>query len=292
MKIGLGTVQFGVDYGISNAAGKVMAEDVQDILSYAATRGIDILDTAHTYGYSEEAIGNSGMSSQFRIVTKTPLFKDASVSAEDVKRLEREFSQSLKKLKRPSIYGLLVHHAEDILRPNGERLIEKMSALVESGKVEKIGVSLYSTDDMESVLDIFVPDIIQLPLNVFDQDKLSDGTLQKLKDMGVEVHIRSVFLQGLLLMRAEQLPPFFAPIRPHLEKYHAFLSKHGLSLLQGALKFVLQAPVIDHVILGVCTRKQLEEIVLAESSMPVSYLDMSEFALTDENYINPSKWKV
>ena len=183
MKIGLGTVQFGLDYGVSNPQGITPATEVKDILALAWKSGITILDTAVSYGMSEEVIGQSipeGMS--FKIVTKTPLFKKERIERADAKRLEETFLQSLRRVRQPALYGLLVHHANDLLVPGGSYLWQAMEDLKEAGLVEEIGVSIYSPREIEELLEKYHPDLIQLPVNVFDQRMIQGGHLRQHPD--------------------------------------------------------------------------------------------------------------
>lgn len=294
MKIGLGTVQFGLDYGVSNPQGITPATEVKDILSLAWKSGITILDTAVCYGMSEEVIGQSipeGMS--FKIVTKSPIFKKDGIDKADATRLKETFLQSLKRVKQPAIYGLLVHHANDLLVPGGPYLWQAMEDLKAAGLVKKIGISVYSPREIEELLRKYHPDLIQLPVNVFDQRMIQEGYLRHLRDLGIEIHCRSVFLQGLLLMSPEELPAHFNSIRPIMIQYSEALQKHGISPLTAALAFVYKQNEIDHTLVGVNDRDQLGMILNAISNLhDLDYIDFSDYAIIDESIINPSLWSL
>jgi aryl-alcohol dehydrogenase-like predicted oxidoreductase len=294
MKIGLGTVQFGLDYGVSNEQGMTPPTVVRDILALAWQNGITLLDTAVAYGMSEDVIGQStpeGVS--FEIVTKTPLFKKARVGQAEAARLKEVFRQSLQKVKQPSIYGLLVHHAHDLLVPGGPCLWEAMEELREAGLVKKIGISVYSPREVEGLLKKYRPDLIQLPLNIFDQRMIQGGCLRSLKGLGIEIHSRSAFLQGLLLMIPEELPPHFDPIRPLLRKYHRAIKEQQISPLAAALGFVQQQPDVDRIIVGVNHPSHLEEIIkVSHPRGAFGNLDFSAYAVQDESIIDPSSWRL
>lgn len=290
MKIGLGTVQFGIDYGISNQNGKTSLDEIEKILDVAMHNGISVIDTAAMYGTSEEALGKTLHGNhRFKIVTKTPRFTSSSITSDDVQRLEDSFFQSLHKMKRASFYGLLIHNADDLLSENGHLLFAKMSELKQKGLVEKIGVSVYTALQIDNILDNFQIDLVQLPINVFDQRLLISGHLSKLKKRGVEIHARSAFLQGLLLMSPETLLPFFDSVREHLENYHRTIQQHGFSPVRAALGFLINIPDIDFIICGVNNHIQLKEIC-AEAA-PVKSIDFSNFALSEESILNPSNWR-
>jgi aryl-alcohol dehydrogenase-like predicted oxidoreductase len=294
MKIGLGTVQFGLDYGVSNPQGITPATEVKEILALAWESGITILDTAAVYGMSEEVIGQStpeGIS--FKIVSKTPLFKKDRIDKADATRLKETFLQSIKRVKQTTIYGLLAHHAHDLLVPGGYYLWQTMEDLKAAGLVKKIGASVYSPYEIEELLGKYRLDLIQLSVNVFDQRMIQGGYLRRLKNLGIEIHSRSVFLQGLLLMTPENLPPYFNPIRPIVMKYRSAIQKRSINPLAASLWFVYQQPEIDYIIVGVNNHSHLEAIInVIHNIETLSNFDFSEYAVTEESIINPSLWRL
>jgi aryl-alcohol dehydrogenase-like predicted oxidoreductase len=292
MKIGIGAVQFGMDYGISNREGRTPEVEVRNILGAAAGMGVRLIDTAAGYGASEEVLGRAlPPGHAFRVVTKTPGFSGKRIGEHDAEQLEMVFHRSLARLGQPAVYGLLVHHAEDLLAEGGERLMGRMEALKARGLVEKIGVSVYTGEQVDALLARYGLDIVQLPLSVLDQRLLRNGQLARLKAAGTEIHVRSVFLQGLLLMAPDELPAYFAPIRDHLAAYRACLEREGCEPLKAALDFVLQLDEVDAVICGVNNRRQLEEICRCEAEVP-KILDFRVFALDDPKFLNPANWKI
>lgn len=291
MKIGLGTVQFGVDYGISNIGGKTEAEEVSRILRYASEQGVQFLDTAATYGQSEIVLGKAMPSStSFSVVTKAPPVWGDVVSNEDPILLDEAFQSSLEKLGELSLYGLLVHHAGNLLLDGGEHLFAKMQELKGRGLVKKIGVSVYDRETLERVCEQFPIDLIQVPLNVFDQRLLADNYLAGLKKSGVEIHARSAFLQGLLLMETDTLPAYFSPIRELFCAYRAHVDSLGVSPLEAALGFVNSLDEVDVVLCGVNNLQQLKEIIAA-AKVEINRDEFSRFAVNDEAMINPVNWK-
>ncbi len=291
MKLGLGTVQFGMDYGISNPGGKTDPDEVMRILDVAVRNRIRIVDTAALYGTSEEVLGKALPANHgFSIVTKTPVFSGADITADSANLVDQTFQRSLTNMGLPSVYGLLAHDTDDVLARGGHLLLEKMQELKQRGQVQKIGVSVYRAEQINRVLDRFAIDIIQLPLNVFDQRLLQSGHLVKLKKAGIEIHARSVFLQGLLLMEPASLPSYFDSIRTHLARYHERLRNQGLTPVQGALGFVAGLDAVDIVLCGVNNHRQLEDIC---SQWKTCDTDMfSEFAVFDEGIVNPSRWRI
>lgn len=290
MKLGLGTVQFGLDYGISNQDGKTSLDEIKKILDVAKHNGISVIDTAAMYGTSEEALGKTLSDSfKFKIVTKTPRFTSSAITSDDVQRLEDSFFQSLQKMKHVSIYGLLIHNADDLLSENGHLLFAKMSELKQKGLIEKIGVSVYTALQIDKILNHFPIEIIQLPINVLDQRLLLGGHLSMLKAAGVEIHGRSAFLQGVLLMEPDRLPLHFDAVKKHLKQYHESIRLRGITPVQAALGFVTGLSEIDTVICGVNNRYQLEELCVAAT--PLQTNDFREFAIEEELILNPSQWR-
>lgn len=291
MKVALGTVQFGVNYGISNKAGKTSQAEVGAILTTAWSNGVSVIDTASLYGDSEEVLGQSlPANTGFKIVTKTPQFAKQTLDGTDAQQLEDTLRSSLAKLGTVSVYGLLIHRADDLLLPGGALLVERLLRLKQDGLVSKVGVSVYSGQQIDQVLEWFPMDLIQLPINVLDQRLLQSGHLKKLKSAGVEIHARSAFLQGLLLMELQDIPGYFDSVRGRLESYHRFIKEHNLTPLQAALGFVSGIPEIDQVVCGVNDARQLREICKAAQAK-VDFRAFADFSIPDEAMINPALWK-
>jgi len=290
LKIGLGSAQFGLDYGVSNHNGKTPPAEVAAILQMAAAQGIRVIDTAPLYGDSEASLGQAQAGAGlFRLITKTPAFHGRSVTAADLEHMRATFARSLQQLGTASAYGLLVHHADDLLATGGEALFEAASALKREGRVQKIGVSVYTAKQIDAVLRIFPIDIIQLPVNILDQRLISSGHLTVLKSKGVEIYARSVFLQGLLLIPPADLPAHFESVRSHLADLWCELEKMKLSPLEAALGFVLALSEVDVVICGVNNLRQLQELTAAARS-DVILNDFYRFAVTDPKIIEPTSW--
>lgn len=286
MKIGLGTAQFGLNYGISNKSGKTAINMVANILALAAANGIKIIDTSPVYGASEEILGQklNGFNHKFNIITKIPKLEMAKGSA------RHHFFHSLSALKQTEIYGVLFHHPDDLLQPGGEFIYNELISLKANGLLNKVGISVYTEQQTDMLLDTFKFDFIQLPINVFDQRFILKGYLKHFKELNMEVHARSVFLQGLLLMPRKEIPLYFSPILPTIIKYHDFITSENLSLLKAALGFALGIKEIDAIICGVNSDSQLLEILENQGSLPADLF--TQFSLDDLNYLNPSMWKV
>jgi aryl-alcohol dehydrogenase-like predicted oxidoreductase len=292
MKIALGTVQFGLDYGVSNIYGKTSKHEASQILQYAHNSGIEMLDTAMLYGNSENIISYYSKSNHnWKVVTKTPQFIGNSINAIHVKQLKKSFEQSLINLNKNNVYGLLLHSCDDLLKPNGHLLFKEMERLKSIGMVKKIGVSLYSDEQINAVINKFNIDLVQLPVNILSQKLFLDGWLKKLKDSDIEIHARSVFLQGLLLMKRSLVPSYFSPIKKKLDKFYRLSKVLGLTQLELSLGFVMNIDEVDKVVVGANTIGQLQEIIQA-SQTRLQLSDYRDISIDNNKYTNPSSWKI
>lgn len=288
-RIGLGTVQWGMEYGVANNQCPTPIDEVGRILISAQNFGVQIIDSAALYGEAEDVLGNHCLN-EFKVVTKTPRFAHTPITAEDAQVLNRTFLRSLERLCIPSAYGLLVHHADDLFNTGGEWLIEALLSLRAEGKVSRVGVSVYDGVQIESVLKRFTPDLVQLPLSVFDQRLINDGSLKLLSSLGVEIHVRSAFLQGLLLMNPNLIPSYFQPWKQQLTDWHKICAAHRVLPQHAALAFVCDRPEINCCLIGVMNSNQLNQSL--EGLNTVETFDTSQFACYDLALVNPVNWRL
>jgi len=289
--LGMGTVQWGMAYGIANCTGQPSGDEVGNMLRLAKQRGVMLLDTACTYGEAETRLGKMDAASQgFQIVTKIPPIRSEAISEKDIATVLAAFQESLHRLQCKQVYGLMVHHADNLLLPEAERLWSAMQDLKERGLAGRIGVSVYNPAQLEKVLDRFAIDLVQLPFNIYDQRFAQTGMLRRLRDNGVEVHSRSAFLQGLLLLTPELLPAYFNPIRSLHADWQRRASKDGLSPRDACLRFCLGHADIDKVIVGCETTQQLNEITDFAEKVEEGLSWGESCAIYDESIINPSRW--
>lgn len=247
-KIALGTVQFGLDYGISNDTGKTNPEEVSNILDTAYNHSIAILDTAQEYGDSESVLGlHHG--NRFKIITKINPISGDKRSAEQLVR------KSLKRLNLDKLYGTLFHSASSAIQ--NPRIVSELKELQWRGIIEKVGYSVYTPDELDELIKLYGrPDIIQIPFNLLDQR--FGEIAQDLHNNGVEVHTRSTFLQGLFFKSTEELSEFFQPVIPYLKELKSTFPNKG-KLARMLLSYSLSQEFIDCVVLGVNNDLQLQE---------------------------------
>ena len=278
MKLALGTVQFGLDYGVTNHDGQVAIDEVKNILDYAKGKSIDTLDTASGYGNSEQVLGELGVNN-YRIITKTTPLKNG------VDGVIKGFHQSLDSLNIGQVDGLLIHNIDDTKDKRFGKLFHKLNELKEEGVIKKIGFSTYTPEQVDFLLENFDFDLIQVPFNVFDTRLVEGGQLKALKKKNIEIHARSVFLQGVLLS-FDSLSDYFSTWDAQFEQYQEMVREKELSLLEYALNFALKTQELDKILVGVDSVKQLTDIVNAFKSD----VDLKAFKIDDINLLNPNLW--
>lgn len=285
-KLALGTAQFGLKYGLANIADKVPSDMVAQLLKIASACDITMLDTAIAYGDSEQVLGRYNLT-KFEIVSKLPAVPSDCSNVEEWV-LEQTMA-SLKRLKTDKLHDLLLHKPAQLLGTNGEKIYKSILKLKEQGMVSEIGVSVYGPDELFELIKRFDFDVIQAPMNIFDRRMEHTGMLKYLKKTGVTIHIRSAFLQGLLLMSNDKIPVYFAPWAPLIKQYHQWLNQQSLSPLQACLSYLNQHSEIDKIIVGVDNIWQLKQIIAAiDTPIP----DIPDFLQSvDEGLINPSRWQ-
>ncbi len=286
-KISLGTVQFGIKYGLNPNKKMVNEEEVNKILNYAKLEKIDLLDTAPSYGVSEKILGKLDISN-FKVVTKTRHFDNNEINENDLKLINIDFQNSLKNLKTNNIYAILIHNSNDLLKVGSEKLYEYLLILKKEKKVNKIGVSVYDPIQLKSIINNFDIDIVQLPLNIIDRRMIEDDILSILRKKKIEIHARSIFLQGLLLMDNNEIPKKFNKWRNLWKIWHQWLYENELTALQATIRFVNSIPEVSRVIVGVESEFQLKEIMIASKGF-LPKLPNGLFS-NDLNLLNPTNW--
>ncbi len=286
MKLGLGTVQFGMEYGIANQNSICDDAELLQILELARKSKLKILDTASAYGNAEKRLGNSMEIQSFKIVTKINAGIQSDYNHETT---IKAIQLSLKNLNLESMYGCLCHHPNTMKSDAGKQLRKQLSALKNDGVFEKIGVSIYDLQDIEHIIQCREIDLVQLPLNLFDQRFFQSGALNKLKDKDIEIHVRSAFLQGLLLMPEALVIEKKPRAANHVKKLNNFSENINMSKASLALAFISNIAEVDHIIVGVTSTSQLQDVIKAYG-YEIDPTDLRELSVTDEQVIDPRIW--
>lgn len=292
-RLGIGTAQFGFAYGVTNARGRVVPDEARRVLALARSASIGVIDTAASYGEAERVIGSlDDIARDFRIVTKTPLLGPERITRAQADTVAAALDASRRALRRDCLDAVLVHHGAALLLPGAERVIDILRAAKAGGTVARIGCSVYDPDELDRVLAVFSPEIVQLPFNLLDQRFARAGALERLKAQGIEIHARSIFLQGALLAPPDTLPAVLGRARPALERVRQFLAAHGLDPLPAALGHALAASALDCVILGVTGADELEAIIAAVRALPPRLPDFAPLAVADPDIVSPARWRL
>jgi aryl-alcohol dehydrogenase-like predicted oxidoreductase len=291
-QICLGTAQFGLPYGITNAAGQVAEPEVLALLAEAAAAGLTLLDTAQAYGDAEVVLGRTlPPGHDFRLISKLPAQSQAAFTADDRFAWDQAFERSLVRLGAPCLDALLLHNAADLGKPGGEILQRWMVSLRDRGLVRRLGLSIYGPDDLDGVaLDLL--DLVQLPLSLYDQRLLVDGTIARLRSQGCAIHARSLYLQGLLLSPVASWPAWVDPIaREHHSRLECLATDRGCSLLECALGFARAQQDLEAVVLGLCSRRELHQLLQAwGQSSPWHEGEWRTWAQPDAGILDPRCW--
>lgn len=290
-KLGIGTVEFGMTYGVGNTEPQASPLKITEILQFARENNILTVDTSPLYGSSETVLGQDPkILDVFRVITKTLKFSEYPITDTDVAKLDKTFRGSLDRLNQEKIYGLLVHQVSDLLAAGGEKLYEKLKNLQEAGLIQKIGVSLYEPWELEEVVSKYALDLIQVPLNALDNRFVIDGHLNYCIRNGIEVHVRSVFLQGLLLIDRNTIPENLEGLSDELKRFSIVAKSYQLSLVEMAIASVKAYDSADVILVGIRSKKELQEIKNAfECPIPPRF-DPSHAIASENPLINPRNW--
>ncbi len=287
MRVALGTVQFGLRYGVANAGGPVPRDEVARILTEALNAGIDTLDTAVAYGNSEERLGEFGVQG-WNVISKLPeLPKDVVDAGAWVKQ---QVQGSLARLRIDRLDGLLLHKPSDILGRHRSVYVRELEQIREQGLAGSIGYSIYSPDELPELCKALAPGLVQAPYNLLDRRLESSGWMAKLAGEGVRIHTRSAFLQGLLLMPEGERPPRFDRWRSLWQTWTRACAELQEAPLKLSLGFVLSQPAIERVVVGVDSAVHLREILASAHPLPTDGFPQIESQ--DLDLIEPSRWSI
>jgi aryl-alcohol dehydrogenase-like predicted oxidoreductase len=286
MKLVLGSAQFGTPYGLFNKK-KISLKNIQRIEKFILDKEINFIDTAFAYGDSEIIIGNSKLN-KLNIITKIKIPENKK---KDIKNfVQEEIFKSLSRLKVAHIYGLLVHDVTDLFGTRGKIFLSCLQNLKKKKIIKKIGVSIYSPNELKKIWKFWKPDIVQAPFNVFDQRILTSGWIDILKKFKIQIFVRSCFLQGLLICKKYNLLKIDQDLKFSLDQFNYWCRLNKISNLQASLNFVKQFKRIDFVVVGFNDYIQLKEIVNAfkkkNKKLP------NNFRINNPTIIDPRKWNL
>lgn len=283
----LGTAKFGVPYGINKLQNSSPATlDTHKLLRWAASMGVEFLDTSPAYGNAEKIIS---LHDNFQLITKVKKVESSKVEAVDIELVRRSFELSLKNSGRESIYGLLMHQPLDIIKPGGDLILDWMVSLKTQGIIEKIGVSVYTPAELFRLYSKYPFDLVQVPINVMNQSFDVSGALAMLSKNSVEIHARSLFLKGVLLKETLADTSVSRKVKALHFEYSKYLAEMGCSMLDACKIFADECKNVDKWVIGVGSEQQLGEIL-----KPAEYngdkLDFAAWANINPDLVDPRSW--
>lgn len=291
----LGTVQFGMKYGINNQIGRQPTWDESfEMLDYALAHGIKVIDTASAYGEAEPILGEyfRGYRSEKNIKVISKLRPNVIENGErDISgTIHREIETTLNRLGLLKLDGYLLHTPEYIYNPY---ILEGLQQLKEQNYVKNIGVSIYDLREGDAAIETGIVDYIQLPYSILDQRGIQDGFIHEAKKAGITIFARSAFLQGLFMMSEEEIPEHLLQVVPHLQRMNQILREYDVDKISAILNFVDSEQDIDYLVFGVEKKEQLiEDISKFGSSVPQECINkLKEQAHNiEKSIIFPSLW--
>jgi len=294
-KLCLGTAQFGMHYGVTNQMGRLKDNQIDLIIESALNNNIFYFDTANAYGNSEIILGNKLINNQnIKFITKFNSGVKNSFTEEDINKLENNFEKTLKRLKTNNIDSFLMHDPNDMKKNNNHLLINWLHRLKSQGKINRVGVSIYEESDLESI-PLNEIEVIQMPISIYDQRLLKDSFINKLLEKNISIHIRSIFLQGLLLQVSKKWPKH---INKSFLNHHIFYEKEllskNVSLMDAAISFIKGLNFAELVLFGVTSISEFTAIYESWNCKKsiINKLDFRLFKWDIEEDIDPRKWKI
>lgn len=288
-KIILGTVQLGVNYGINNKIGKPNFESAAKILNLAFENGIQILDSAEAYGNAHEVIGEYHQlhSNKFNVITKF-----SSKRTDLGNTLTDRVKKNIEVLNVDNLYAYMFHSYNDF-ETYYDAYKNDIAELKKNGFIKKFGVSIYTNEEFEKLLNYTEIDIIQIPFNVLDNLSLRGNLIEAAYKKNIEVHTRSAFLQGLFFIKPEDLPAQTKKLTTYINQLNTLCQKYQVGLNEVALNYCLQQPHVNQVLIGVETSEQLiENLKLTESKISESLIqEINLIKVNEIELLNPSNWK-
>lgn len=293
LKVCIGTAQLGMKYGISNNSSKMKIKDFNKIIKYSEENNINFIDTANSYGNSEELIGKSlkklKCGTNFKVISKFNNLRNIPKNKIREKILY-QVTTSIKKLGTQKLYAALLHNVKDLESKKKKEIYKVFLDLKKKGLVKKIGFSAYEVKDLKKYLTKYNFDIVQFPFSIFDQRILDNKIQDLIKKKKIEVHIRSIFLQGLLLLSIKKIPKRL-DLEGNLKRWNNYLIKNKINKIDACIKFVLKYNFYKKIVIGFNNFKQFKHVInrlkiLKKNKMEINFKDFEN----KSKLINPSKW--
>ena len=291
-RICIGSAQFGLNYGITNKKGRVEIKEITKILKCAQKENIFLIDTAQSYGNAEENLGKSASDiNNFKIISKLPSQTKNKFNKMDQLFWENNYQNMLKKLNKNKLEGFLLHDTNDLIKEGSEYLMDWLYSLMQRGLTKNIGVSIYSKDDLNGInFNLFK--IVQLPLSIYDQRLLKDGTIKMLHEKGCFIFARSIFLQGLIVTKSSEWPKWInSNIIEHHKNLENLSRKKNSTLLDISIDFIRRQHELYAAVIGLTKINEFNSIISSwHQNQILNKSEQDLLALEDINLLDPRKW--
>jgi aryl-alcohol dehydrogenase-like predicted oxidoreductase len=285
MDIILGTANFGAVYGISNKK-KISLNDLKKIIKICEKNSIEFIDTSYNYKNSEKIISKLCRKKNYKIITKLPLINGS------FKKIEKKFNQSLKRLNKNQIYGLLTHNPKDLKLDNFKKIYKILNDLKKAKKIKKIGISIYKPSELIKIASRFKIDIVEIPMSIFDQRFCEKKILNFIKKKNIQIYCRSIFLQGLVFLNNNLIKKKFKGEINKIIKFKKLLNNDKFKILQHCIHFIKKKKIINKIVIGINSPVQLNEIIkVYKKSNKIIKLNYNDYSIKDNKIILPYKWK-
>ena len=285
----LGSAQFGIrGYGITNSSDLISDEEIQEILKIASLNDIRYIDSAQAYGDAEIRLGQWVKKEMKMEITSKMHVGGNKKNEQD---WEDNLQRSLKQLRTNYLECLMIHNSENLKGNRGRDLMNWLKVVKERGLATKIGISIYERGEIEKI-NLKEIDVIQVPLSIYDQRIIEGGTLERLKSESIEIHARSIYMQGLVVTKSESWPQWIdkEQLNKHKE-LEQYCKAQGITLVEAAHQFINSIPELDRYIVGVCNCEQLVELIEARNRKGTICSDkMKALRISDDNLVDPRKW--
>jgi aryl-alcohol dehydrogenase-like predicted oxidoreductase len=286
MRLALGTAQFGLNYGVSNSSGIIKFDEIKKIINFAKKNNVNFIDTAPAYGNSQKKLGKNNLK-KFNIISKLPKLPKNIKKNKISIWIESKLKSSQKELNIKKFYSILLHHPDDLLSKNGQVIFNKLIELKKKNFFLKIGVSIYTTTQLIKILKKFKLDIVNFPFSVGNTKFLDRKLIYFIKRKKLEIHIRSIFMQGLLLIKNKNEIPKKFNNSKFLENWHVFLKKNKIQPLEGCIQFVKLRKEFNVVTIGIENLKQFKQIIKIFKKKTIIRFPKN---FNQFKYSNISKW--
>lgn len=282
-KLGLSAAQFRLDEP-AGARGRSPQAETRDMLAIAAKARLPVLDVSHIHGHAEAALS--------QLLPRPMPFRLTLAAARcdrGADHIEAEARAALRRLGVERAYAIIVTSASDLFGPQGSAVWARLQSLRDQGLFERVGIAAHVTDDPVGLARRFRPDLMQAPASLLDQRLLADGSLAKIAQMGVEVQLRSIFLNGLLFLPPDRVPGPAQGAASRLSRVRRMIAEGRSDPLQAALGFALSRREASAVLVGVTSSSELSAVIAAASSPPPD-LDWDDMAIDDPVALDPRRW--